>query len=79
YRILLRNKSDLERCHKQLADQVSSPPVPTGAYADGGTASTGAVGDAQDAAQTLMPEDLWCLGCPISSKLWKSVRDDLAG
>ena len=22
YRILLRNKSDLERCHKQLADQV---------------------------------------------------------
>ncbi|CAE7818686.1 unnamed protein product [Symbiodinium sp. CCMP2456] len=62
YRILLRTKSELQRCQKQLAEQAaSSPPVPTSSTRpEDVPGSTGAVGDAQDAAQTLMPEDLWC-------------------
>ncbi|CAK9054387.1 Leucine-zipper-like transcriptional regulator 1 (LZTR-1) [Durusdinium trenchii] len=67
YRILLRTKSELQRCQKQLADQVSSPPVPTGG---GMPSSTGAVGDAQDAAQTLMPEDLWCTLLERDTQWW---------
>ncbi|CAJ1328028.1 unnamed protein product [Effrenium voratum] len=59
YRIVLRTKPELQRCQKQLADQASSsPPVPVGSSRP--DALSGAVGDAQDAAQTLMPEDLWC-------------------
>eukprot|EP00439_Symbiodinium_sp_Y106_P040454 s4236_g4.t4 len=70
YRILLRTKSELQRCQKQLAEQAaSSPPVPSSsARPEDAPGSTGAVGDAQDAAQTLMPEDLWC---------WTRIDDQL--
>ncbi|CAE7209638.1 Afg1l [Symbiodinium necroappetens] len=70
YRILLRTKSELQRCQKQLAEQAaSSPPVPTSSTRpEDVPGSTGAVGDAQDAAQTLMPEDLWC---------WTRIDDQL--
>ncbi|CAE7772860.1 Afg1l [Symbiodinium sp. CCMP2592] len=70
YRILLRTKSELQRCQKQLAEQAaSSPPVPSSSVRpEDVPGSTGAVGDAQDAAQTLMPEDLWC---------WTRIDDQL--
>lgn len=51
YRILLRTKSKLQRSQRQLADQAARP-EPLGA-----SSTPTAVGD--DAAQPLMPEDLW--------------------
>eukprot|EP00930_Biecheleria_cincta_P027704 TRINITY_DN19403_c0_g1_i1.p1 TRINITY_DN19403_c0_g1~~TRINITY_DN19403_c0_g1_i1.p1 ORF type:complete len:778 (-),score=111.17 TRINITY_DN19403_c0_g1_i1:264-2597(-) len=60
YRVLLRTKPELTRTQKSLADQAaSSPPAPASSRNGGSSSSTGAVGDAQEQAQMLMPEDLW--------------------
>jgi len=61
YRILLRTKTELSRCQSRVgAEPAGSPPTTNNSVRNGGGIGTsGAIGDAQDAAGTLMPEDLW--------------------
>lgn len=65
YRVLLRTPAELARSQSRGPEPVPSTPPPATPVAGrdswqrSSTASIGAVGDAQDAAGSHMPEDLW--------------------
>lgn len=59
YHILLRTKEELARCQQQNRGMNESTSAQANGGGPRGSQSTAAIGDAPDAAGTLMPEDLW--------------------